>query len=226
MALFELNQTKSFTNGYGGRNLPDPGLGINGLYETTSPTNLSSTPSKNEMASYAARLDYSYQSLYLLTASFRGDGSSKFPQNQWGYFPSLALAWNFGNESFIKNKVGLISSGKLRASIGTSGNNRVADYATFDQISLNSNYYGYSFNNQVPIVGLTNLIGNKGLMWEKLPPPISALNWESLKTGSCLKRMPMTDSLLIYCWMRRFQPPQAILPSQKILVHCATEDWS
>ena len=167
LGLFELNQTRSFTNGYGGKNLPDPGLGINGLYETTSPTNLSSTPSKNEMASYAGRLDYNYKSLYMLTATYRADGSSKFPQNQWGYFPSAAVAWNIGNESFIKNKVPFISSAKIRGSYGSTGNNRVADYVTFNQISLNTNYYGYSFNNQIPIVGLTNNIGNKTLSWEK-----------------------------------------------------------
>lgn len=167
MALFELNQTRSFINGYGGRNLPDPGLGINGLYETTSPTNLSSTPSKNEMVSYAGRLDYNYQSRYLLTATFRADGSSKFPQNSWGYFPSLAVAWNLANETFFKNSIKSVSTAKIRASYGTTGNNRVADYATYDQIRLNTNYYGYSWNNQIPVVGLTNLIGNKGLAWEK-----------------------------------------------------------
>ncbi len=167
LGLFELNQTRSFTNGYGGRNLPDPGLGINGLFETTSPTNLSSTPSKNEMVSYAGRLDYNFRSLYLLTATFRGDGSSKFPQNPWGYFPSAAFAWNLGNEQFFKDKIRAISTAKIRASYGTTGNNRVADYATYDQISLNTNYYGYSWGNQTPVVGLTNLIGNKTLEWEK-----------------------------------------------------------
>ena len=167
LALFELNQTRSFTNGYGGNHLPDPGLGINGLYETTSPTNLSSTPSKNELESYAGRIDYNYKSLYLLTASIRADGSSKFPQNPWGYFPSAAVAWNLGNETFIKDKVHQISTAKIRASYGATGNNRVADYATFDQISLNTNYYGYSWNNQTPVVGLNTRIGNKGLVWEK-----------------------------------------------------------
>ena len=167
MALFELNQTRSFINGFGGRNLPDPGLGINGIYETTSPTSLSSTPSKNEIASYAGRLDYNYKSLYMLTATFRADGSSKFPQNTWGYFPSAAVAWNLGNETFFKNRIKQISTARIRASYGTTGNNRVADYATFDQISLNTSYYGYSWNNQVPVVGLTNAIGNKGLTWEK-----------------------------------------------------------
>jgi len=167
LALFELNQTRSFTNGYGGNHLPDPGLGINGLFETTSPTNLSSTPSKNELESYAGRIDYNYKSRYLLTASLRADGSSKFPQDPWGYFPSAAAAWNIGNEKFILDHVHQVSTAKIRASYGATGNNRVADYATFDQISLNTNYYGYSFNNQTPIVGLTTRIGNKGLQWEK-----------------------------------------------------------
>jgi len=167
LGLFELNQTRSFTNGFGGRNLPEQGLGINGIYQTQSPTNLISTPSKNEMVSYAGRLDYNYKSLYLLTATFRGDGSSKFPQNTWGYFPSAAFAWNLGNEEFFKKNVRAISTAKFRASFGSTGNNRVADYATFSQISLNTNYFGYSWGNQTPIVGLTNLIGNKSLAWEK-----------------------------------------------------------
>ncbi len=81
------------------------------------------------MLSYFARLNYNYRNTYYLTASFRGDGSSLFgPQNRWGYFPSVSLAWTVSNEPFYNSLFGNKSTLKLRASWGKSGNNNIGNY--------------------------------------------------------------------------------------------------
>lgn len=81
------------------------------------------------MASFFTRLNYNYNSLYYLTLSYRGDGSSLFgPKNRWGYFPSVSLAWAISNEKFYQDALGTSSSLKLRVSWGRSGNNNIGNY--------------------------------------------------------------------------------------------------
>jgi TonB-linked SusC/RagA family outer membrane protein len=74
------------------------------------------------IASYFARLNYSFKERYLLTASFRADGSSKFAgANRWGYFPSIGAGWVISEESFMQNQK-IVTNLKLRASWGKIGN--------------------------------------------------------------------------------------------------------
>ncbi len=75
--------------------------------------------------SYIARLNYDFKDKYLVTATFRGDGSSRFPEgNRWGFFPSVGLGWNITNEDFMKdNKT--FSFLKVRASWGRVGNDQI-----------------------------------------------------------------------------------------------------
>ncbi|MDO4163266.1 MAG: TonB-dependent receptor [Bacteroides sp.] len=81
------------------------------------------------MISYFTRLNYNYDNRYYITASFRGDASSLFgPENRWGYFPSVSVAWTMSNEDFYKNLFGDTSSLKWRASWGMSGNNNIGNY--------------------------------------------------------------------------------------------------
>lgn len=81
------------------------------------------------LLSYLGRVNYSYDSRYYLTASFRTDGSSRFgPLNRWGNFPSVAAGWNISNESFYHDWLGKQSTLKLRASWGLSGNNNIGNY--------------------------------------------------------------------------------------------------
>lgn len=80
---------------------------------------------KNELQSWFGRINYDFQDKYLLTATLRADGSSKFgANNKYGYFPSVALGWNISKESFMEN-VSTINNLKLRASWGTTGNQEV-----------------------------------------------------------------------------------------------------
>lgn len=84
------------------------------------------------LISYLGRINYSYQSKYLLTASFRTDGSSYFgPGKKWGTFPSISLGWAMDKEKFM-SKVKGISRLKWRASYGVSGNNRILDFGFLD----------------------------------------------------------------------------------------------
>lgn len=86
------------------------------------PTTLESEAYKNELQSFFARIQYAYDSKYLLTATMRADGSSKFgDNNKYGYFPSIGLGWNIHNENFMADNT-LFSNLKLRASWGQTGN--------------------------------------------------------------------------------------------------------
>lgn len=81
------------------------------------------------LLSYFSRLNYSIDSKYFLTASFRGDGCSLFGTlNRWGYFPSVSAGWNASDEAFYKNMLGNSSTLRLRASWGLSGNNNIGNY--------------------------------------------------------------------------------------------------
>lgn len=140
-------------------------LGIDGLDEAETSINFSNR-SKSTMTSFLGRTRYNYRSKYYVTASFRYDGSSKFaPGKRWAFFPSADIAWRMKEEDFLKN-VSFISDAKLRASYGSSGNNRVSDFPYITQMTV-PRYGGYSFNNALPTRGaVLNSYGNPDLKWE------------------------------------------------------------
>ncbi len=165
LGLFALNGVNTSVNGYGGRLLPNEGLGINGIDEGIAYMPMSMS-SRNTMVSFATRWDYSYKSKYIATLSFRADGSSKFVDH-WGYFPGAALAWNMDEENFFKNALPFISTSKLRTSYGSNGNNRVGDFDTYAR--LYQSLDGYSYNNGTPTgaIYISN-VANPALEWEKV----------------------------------------------------------
>lgn len=150
--------------GLGGEQIPNELLGISGLDEGTPGAN-TITSTKNVLMSYLGRIDYSLNDKYLLTASLRADGSSKFiEQNRWSYFPSAAFAWKIKNEPFLINNK-LISEAKLRTSYGATGNNRINNFAIYSQMTLPYSAY-YSFGNSVSQGITLSSFGNKDLKWE------------------------------------------------------------
>ena len=161
---FTVQKSDRWIDGVSATKLPNEDLVLAGLSQGVQ-QRVDSTGSVWTMASFLGRVNYNYDSRYLLTASFRADGSSKFPsENHWGYFPSAAASWTFKNEKFFKNST-VLSEGKLRASYGVTGNNRVGD---FDYLTTYFNTRGleYVFNNQyIPGVVATSL-GNSQLKWE------------------------------------------------------------
>ena len=123
----------------------------------------SSDATSNTLISYLSRLNYVYKDKYLLTATIRRDGSSRFGvNNQYGVFPSVALGWNMGNESFIKN-LGFVDNAKIRGSYGTTGNNQIGDFTS--QGSLTTRLQ--SFGNQATLGYVPVASGNPNLSWEK-----------------------------------------------------------
>src|SRR3712207_8718535 len=92
---------------------------------------------------------YNYDNRYLFTGTLRADGSSKFSKDKWGYFPSVAVAWNMGNEAFMK-KQQIVQNAKLRISYGIVGSQAIEPYSTLGLMSVagslfggTSNYAGY-----------------------------------------------------------------------------------
>lgn len=165
LGLFSINGINSSVDGYGGRLLPNENLGINGLDEGIAYNPLLSS-SRNAMISYATRWDYNYKSKYILTTTFRADGSSKFT-NHWGYFPGVAIAWNLQKEEFFTKALPVISTSKLRMSYGSNGNNRVGDFDNYARLLQTMN--GYSINNTTPTGAIyVSAVGNPDLQWEKV----------------------------------------------------------
>lgn len=113
--------------------------------------------------SYMGRINYDYDNKYLLTATLRRDGSSRFGENvKYGNFPGVALGWNINNEDFMKNTSKWLDILKLRASWGAVGNQAVAPYQT--QGLLSRTVYGFGTNAAFGYRPST--IGNPDLQWE------------------------------------------------------------
>ncbi len=99
-----------------------------------------SSSSGDRILSGLARLNYGYAGKYLLTASYRADGASKFAaNNKWAYFPSAALAWRVSDESFMR-KIPTITELKLRTSYGRTGSDAVNPYQSLAAWSVGSPY--------------------------------------------------------------------------------------
>ncbi|MBE7178542.1 MAG: SusC/RagA family TonB-linked outer membrane protein, partial [Mucilaginibacter polytrichastri] len=114
------------------------------------------------LLSYLGRLNYNYDSKYLVSFAFRRDGSSKFgANNKYGNFPSVSLGWVASDENFIKN-IKPISFLKFRASYGKVGNNNIGDYTYLASVNTTN----YVFGNQVIPGKSLNGIGNNNLTWE------------------------------------------------------------
>jgi TonB-dependent starch-binding outer membrane protein SusC len=80
----------------------------------------------DKLLSFFGRVMYDYKGRYLVSATYRADGSSKFSAaNRWGYFPSAAVAWRISEENFMKGISGTLNNLKLRFSYGTAGNNNI-----------------------------------------------------------------------------------------------------
>ena len=98
--------------------------------------------SESVLLSYLGRINYSLNNKYLLTVSFRSDGSSKYSEgNKWGYFPSGAIAWRLSEENFLKDSR-MISDLKIRASWGKTGSQAIDAYATLNQLGSGKTAFG------------------------------------------------------------------------------------
>jgi TonB-linked SusC/RagA family outer membrane protein len=118
--------------------LPD---GIDQIDAGAGISSNSGNRTESNLLSVLGRVIYSYDNRYLLTASFRRDGSSRFgSQNRYGNFPSVALGWNISNEQFFEPLKKTFSSLKIRGSYGVLGNQEIGDYQYSAAVASNINY--------------------------------------------------------------------------------------
>lgn len=115
------------------------------------------------MLSFFGRVNYDYKGKYLLSTTFRADGSSKFSEgNRWGYFPSAALAWRVSDESFMEG-AGWLDDLKLRLSYGTAGNNRIPSGQLAQTLEVRTTTWVNNFNSYW---AGTSTMANPDLKWE------------------------------------------------------------
>ena len=117
------------------------------------------------IASGFMRAFYGFKGKYLFTATFRADGSSKFPKdNRWGYFPAFSAGWRISDEAFMKDNVSFISNLKVTGGWGALGNQRVAD---FQYLALIRKEKKYAFGDNT-VTGIWNsALANPDITWEK-----------------------------------------------------------
>ena len=138
--------------------------------KATGAQTISSTLGQEDRTvSFFGRVNYTLMDRYLLTLTFREDGSSKFSEgNRWGFFPAAALGWRIIEEPWMEKAKSWLSNLKLRLSYGTAGNNRIgsAMFETTYKAYSSSKYYGAG-NQQNPHYTLNNAqLANPDLKWE------------------------------------------------------------
>lgn len=142
-------------------------FGMAGIGRAEVEPTVASSIAENAMMSYLSRVNYNYDSRYYANFTFRADGSSKFSkQNRWGYFPSGSLAWAFGREKFISNSLRWLSNGKLRASWGLTGNNRIGSYDYMAKLTTSSDVYKYAWDSSLSSGFVLAAMANYDLKWE------------------------------------------------------------
>lgn len=121
--------------------------------------------SKWTMLSAVARVMYSYNDTYMLTGTFRADGSSRFANKKWGYFPSIAAAWTVTNEPFMASVKNVMNELKLRTSYGLIGNQDIDPYSTLGALVSTS----FDFGTDTKYTGYwANGLATPELTWEKV----------------------------------------------------------
>lgn len=147
-------------------NFPNNDIGLDDMGLGTPSEIRSSVNDDDRLLSFFARANYNFREKYLLTATVRTDGSSKFAaHNKWGFFPSVSAAWRLSEEEFIK-KLNLFSDLKFRVGYGLAGNNRVASYTSLDLLTSTRYPIGEALSPGYATSGI----------------PSTDLKWESNKT--------------------------------------------
>ena len=151
-------------NGSTGQDFTNLGLNYYDYLGTTSQASrgiFSFASATQELQSYFARSIFNYKDKYLLTGTFRADGSTRFGKNnKYGYFPSVGFAWNLSKEEFLRNSA-FVKNLKLRASWGKTGNQEFPSGASSNRLRIGQ----FNPGTNAPDVVQTNY-GNPDLKWE------------------------------------------------------------
>ncbi|AWG22231.1 SusC/RagA family TonB-linked outer membrane protein [Flavobacterium faecale] len=141
--------------------------GANGLANAGSGNNQWTQNRMTKFIGTLGRAQYNYKGKYLLSVSARRDGSSKFNQQHFQWFPSASIGWNASDEEWWKPIKGIVSNFKARASRGSTGNSGVADYSYSAGIDLNNDYVlGTGADQNYIQGGIQTAFANKNVKWE------------------------------------------------------------
>ena len=156
------------------KDFPNDGLGSDNLgsgsfAKDEGEVGMASYKSDSKLISFFGRVSYDYDGKYLMTASIRHEGSSKFgPNNKWGNFPAASVGWRISQESFMEDTKSWLNDLKLRADYGVTGNQDFDDYLS---VAAMKGFGYYSFGGKYfQVWGPANNV-NQNLKWEK------AKNW-------------------------------------------------
>jgi TonB-linked SusC/RagA family outer membrane protein len=193
--LYSLQENQTQSNSFSYNNLLSDGVQY---FNPSVGSNLTGSGSyaKYDLISYMGRVNYGYDSRYLLTVTLRSDGSSKLaPGNKYHLFPSAAFAWNVANESFLKDNTTL-STLKLRISYGDVGNAAINPYQTLGGLSTVT----YNYGTKNTIGAYPTSAPNTNLDWEYTRTLNAGLDFGILHdrvTGSVDAYHEFTRSLLL-----------------------------
>lgn len=171
----------------------------------------------NRLVSYFSRLNYTLLDRYMLTATFRADGSSRFPKgakSRWGYFPSTAFAWRISNEKFMK-KANWLDDLKLRLGWGQTGQQAIGeDFAYQTVYTVSNDYAMYPFGSTYYYTARPSAI-NESLKWETTTTWNAGIDF-SAKNGRFVWNLDAyyrkTTDLLQYKTISVGTAPASILP--------------
>ena len=162
-AVWEATTSNTRSMGINGQNIQVESVGWWNVNNALT-RNASNSYSDWSMLSGVGRVIYNYDDRYMVTGTFRADGSSRFTNNKWGYFPSIAFAWTASNEKFMEPYRDIVNHLKLRASYGVIGNQDIAPYSTLALMSQTTTYFGSN-------TGVTgyweNTLATPNIKWEK-----------------------------------------------------------
>ena len=158
------------------------------------------------LLSYMGRVNYSFDSRYILTATFRSDGSSVLSEgHKWHTYPALAFAWNAKNESFLKN-VSVLSTLKARLGYGQTSNQAIDPYSTLGAMSQTKYNFGTSYEYGYNL----STLPNKAVGWEYTTAYNAGLEWGVFNdriSGSVELYLQKTSDVLV---------KKALLPSSGV----------
>lgn len=162
-AVWEATMSDTRSMGISGQNIQVESVGWWNVANALT-RNASNGYSDWSMLSGVGRVIYNYDNRYMFTGTFRADGSSRFTNNKWGYFPSVAFAWTASNEKFMEKVRHIISNLKLRTSYGVIGNQDIAPYSTLALMSQTTTYFG----SNTGVTGYwANTLATPDIKWEK-----------------------------------------------------------
>lgn len=168
--LFSVQEMKTINTSQAGESFVNDDSSFYKMDGAEKNITVSSGYSRTAMVSGMFRVNYGFNSKYLLTVTGRADGASVFGRNnKYAFFPSVAGAWHLGEENFIKDNASWIDMLKIRLSYGANGNNAINPYQTLDRLYA-TNGVKYLWGDGAQAVNAAYLpsdgIGNPSLMWE------------------------------------------------------------